>query len=392
MSKLEALEDLAKFQRLPASGGPRHATVRRGRRVPGLGFLLVVVLPTLLTGIYYEGIAADQYSSEAKFVVRSSKIQPGGGIGSLLSGVGISRAQDDTYPVNDFIMSRDAAKLLSDHQDLRAVMNRPEADFLARFPTFYSKNTFEDLFKRYKDFVNVTLDTSSGISTLAVRSFRAGDAQTIATALLADAEGLVNRMNDRARRDAITVAQSEVDRSEQRITDVQAALTQFRLKQNTLDPTKTSTGLLDLIGRMSQESASSKAQLFELIRTSPQSPQIPGLRNRIGALDRQIAEEQRKIVGGDSAIANSLGDYERLILSREFADKSLTSAIGSLETARVEAQRQQLYLERVVEPNFADDALYPRRVVSIATVLLACLLIYGIGWLLVAGVREHTAA
>jgi len=360
--------------------------------VPGLGFLLVVLLPTLLTGIYYEGIAADQYNSEAKFVVRSSNRQSSGGLGSFLNGVGISRAQDDTYPVNDFIMSRDAAKLLLDHQDLRAVMNRPEADFLARFPTFYSKNTFEDLFKRYKDFVSVTLDTSSGISTLAVRSFRANDAQAIATALLGDAEGLVNRMNDRARRDAIKVAQSEVDRAEQRISDVQAALTQFRLKQNTLDPTKTSTGLLDLIGRMSQESASSKAQLSELIRTSPQSPQIPGLRNRVGALDRQIAEEQRKIVGGDSAIANSLGDYERLILSREFADKSLSSAIGSLETARVEAQRQQLYLERVVEPNLADDALYPRRVVSIATVLLACLLIYGIGWLLVAGVREHTAA
>lgn len=392
MSKLEALEDLAKFQRLPGAGDSRHAPVRRRRRIPGLGFLLVVVLPTLLTSIYYEGIAADQYSSEAKFVVRSSNRQTATGLGSFLSGVGISRAQDDTYPVNDFIMSRDAAKLLSDRQDLRAVMNRPEADFLARFPTFYSKNTFEDLFKRYKDFVNVTLDTSSGISTLGVRAFRASDAQAVATALLADAEGLVNRMNDRARRDAITVAQSEVDRSEQRITDVQAALTKFRLKQNTLDPTKTSTGLLDLIGRMSQESASSKAQLSELIRTSPQSPQIPGLRNRIGALDRQIAEEQRKIVGGDSSIANTLADYERLILSREFADKSLTSAIGSLETARVEAQRQQLYLERVVEPDLADDALYPRRVVSIATVLLACLLIYGIGWLMVAGVREHTAA
>lgn len=392
MSKLEALEDLAKFQRLPASGGPRQIKARRRRRIPGLGFLLVVVLPTLLTGIYYEGIAADQYNSEAKFVVRSSNRQSSGGLGSFLSGVGISRAQDDTYPVNDFIMSRDAAKLLLDHQDLRAVMNRPEADFLARFPIFYWKNTFEDLFKRYKDFVSVTLDTSSGISTLSVRSFRANDALAIATALLGDAEGLVNRMNDRARRDAIKVAQSEVDRAEQRITDVQAALTQFRLKQNTLDPTKTSTGLLDLISRMSQESASSKAQLSELIRTSPQSPQIPGLRNRIGALDRQIAEEQRKIVGGDSAIANSLGDYERLILSREFADKSLSSAIGSLEMARVEAQRQQLYLERVVEPNLADDALYPRRVVSIATVLLACLLIYGIGWLLVAGVREHTAA
>ncbi len=391
MSKLEALEGLAKFQRLPVSGPQRHAKPRR-RLFPRLGFLLFVVLPVLATGIYYEGFAADQYISEAKFVVRSSNRQSTTGLGSFLTNVGISRAQDDTYPVNDFIVSRDAVKLLLEKQDLRAIMGRPEADILTRYPNFYGNDTFESLYKRYKDFVAVNLDTSSGISTLTVRAFRAGDAQKVAVALLGDAEGLVNRMNDRARHDAVTVAQSEVERAEKRVSDVQAALTQFRLKQNTLDPSKAGSGLLDLIGRLSQESASSKAQLSELLRTSPQSPQLPGLRNRIGALDRQIAEEQRKIVGGDSSIASSIGDYERLLLSREFADKSLSSSIGSLETARVEAQRQQLYLERVVQPNLADDSLYPRRIVSIATVLLAALLIYGIGWLLLAGVREHTAA
>lgn len=391
MSKLEALEGLAKFQRLPVSGAPPRPH-RRRLRLPGLGFLLVVVLPTLLTGIYYFGFAADQFVSEARFVVRSSSRTAPSGIGSFLTNVGITRSQDDTFPVNDFIMSRDAAKLLVDNQQLRAILSRPEADAIARFPNFYSHDTFEDLYKAYKDFVGVTLDTSSGISALTVRAFRAQDAQTVANALLGDAEALVNRMNARARHDAITVAQSEVDRAERRVADVQAALTKFRTVQNTLDPTKASTGLLELIGRLSQESANSKAQLSELLRTSPQSPQMPGLRNRIGALDKQIAEEQRKIVGDNSSIATSLGDYERLLLSREFADKSLSSAIGSLETARAEAQRQQLYLERVVEPNLADASLYPKRYRSTATVLLACLLIYAIGWLLLAGVREHTTA
>lgn len=391
MSKLEALEGLAKFQRLPVSGAPPRPH-RRRLRLPGLGFLLVVVLPTLLTGIYYFGFAADQFVSEARFVVRSSSRTAPSGIGSFLTNVGITRSQDDTFPVNDFIMSRDAAKLLVDNQQLRAILSRPEADAIARFPNFYSHDTFEDLYKAYKDFVGVTLDTSSGISALTVRAFRAQDAQTVANALLGDAEALVNRMNARARHDAITVAQSEVDRAERRVADVQAALTKFRTVQNTLDPTKASTGLLELIGRLSQESANSKAQLSELLRTSPQSPQMPGLRNRIGALDKQIAEEQRKIVGDNTSIATSLGDYERLLLSREFADKSLSSAIGSLETARAEAQRQQLYLERVVEPNLADASLYPKRYRSTVTVLLACLLIYAIGWLLLAGVREHTTA
>ena len=52
----------------------------------------------------------------------------------------------------------------------------------------------------------------------------------------------------------------------------------------------------------------------------------------------------------------------------------------------------RLYLERVVEPNLPDYPLYPRRFLYFVFFVTCCLLIYGIGWMLVAGIREHTAA
>ncbi len=74
------------------------------------------------------------------------------------------------------------------------------------------------------------------------------------------------------------------------------------------------------------------------------------------------------------------------------AEKTLMSAFPSLEAARLEAQRQQLYLETIAQPNLADYPLYPKRFASFATVVMTCLLAYGIAWLLVASVREHAAA
>ena len=62
------------------------------------------------------------------------------------------------------------------------------------------------------------------------------------------------------------------------------------------------------------------------------------------------------------------------------------------QAARLEAQRQQLYLETIAQPNLADYPLYPRRVVSFIVVFATCLLAYGLAWLLVANVREHSAA
>jgi len=63
-----------------------------------------------------------------------------------------------------------------------------------------------------------------------------------------------------------------------------------------------------------------------------------------------------------------------------------------LEEARLDAQRQKLFLETVARPNLPDYPLYPKRVLSFSLVLASCLLAYGIAWLLVASVREHAAA
>jgi capsular polysaccharide transport system permease protein len=58
----------------------------------------------------------------------------------------------------------------------------------------------------------------------------------------------------------------------------------------------------------------------------------------------------------------------------------------------LEAQRQHLYIETIEQPNLADYPLYPKRFATFATVAATCLLVYGIAWLLVSGVREHASA
>lgn len=46
---------------------------------------------------------------------------------------------------------------------------------------------------------------------------------------------------------------------------------------------------------------------------------------------------------------------------------------------------------RVVEPNLPVKALYPQRLKIVATVFFALALAYAIGWLILAGVREHAS-
>jgi capsular polysaccharide transport system permease protein len=353
----------------------------------------IVGLPTLAAGAYYFGIASDLYLSEARFIVRSPKQVQTNPVGALLQSSGLTRASDDTAAVQDFMMTRDAVRKLEKHNDLRSVLSRPEGDFVSRFPgLMFWRHDFEKLYRSYEHFVSVETDSTTGVTTLSVEAYRPDDAHMLATALLAYAEQLVNELNERARRDALDLASREVDRAEQRIAQIQDELTAYRVKQKMLDPKTASSGVLELISQMSAAQATARAQLGELLKNSPNSPQIPLVKTRIDSLDKLIAEERAKLSGQSDSVVAALTEYERLTLDRELAEKQLASAFTSLEAARIEAQRQQLYLETIAQPNLADYPLYPRRVVSFAVVVVSCLIVYGIAWLLVASAREHAAA
>ena len=84
-----------------------------------------------------------------------------------------------------------------------------------------------------------------------------------------------------------------------------------------------------------------------------------------------------------------MAQYTRLALENQFADRLLASAMASLESANAEARRQQVYIERVAQPDLPDEATRPRRLRNIFAVFVISLVGYGIVFLLRAALREH---
>ncbi len=373
----------------------RTGALRRLSGAVNIWFWAIVGVPTLVAAVYYFGIASDMYMSEADFVVRGPGTAKSLSMASMLqtSSSGEQPGQDEALIVQQFIMSRDAVRQLAGHDDLRTALDRPEADVVSRFPgIFYWRNDFEALYKAYSRFVEVDIDGETGVSVLKVKAYRPEDAQRIAQALVAYSEALVNELNDRTRREALRSFQKEVDETQRGIAGIQAQLTSYRIKQQMLDPKSAAQGPLALLQVLNKERAGAQTQLADAVKNSPSSPQVPLLRTRVVSLDRLIAEERTKITGDSNSVAAAQTEYERLDEARKLAETQLASAYKSLEAARLDAQRQELFLETVAQPSLPDFPLYPKRVVSFSMVLASCLLAYGIAWLLVASVREHAAA
>jgi capsular polysaccharide transport system permease protein len=355
--------------------------------------LALVLLPTIAACLYYGVIATDRYVSETRFVIRtaSKPVSGMGGLSALLQLVGLSPSEDEAYAVHDFLTSRDALRQLQERVDLRAIYNHPDADFIARYPSLVYGKSDEELYRYFQNMLTVVVNNSTGLIMLRVQTFRAQDSQLVARALLDMSEGLVNKLNERMQEDAVQVAGAEVARDEQRRVENQIAITEFRNRELILDPTKSSAIVLELIGKMSAELAATRTEIAETRGNSPNSPQLQSLRQRADAIEHQIAVERGRVASSSDGLADKIATYERLMLQREFSIRILASAVSALETARVEARRQQMYLERVVEPGLPDEATMPRRWGMVLTIFGYNLIGAGVLWLIGAGLREHAA-
>lgn len=353
-------------------------------------FLATVVIPTGLAAIYFGLIASDVYISESRFVVRSPERQSASPLGFFLKGAGFSRAEDDAFAVQNYILSRDAVKALDEELQIKRVFSSDDIDVVSRFGGLDWDDSFENFHRYYQKRVDIHLDSASSIATLTVRAYSSQASMDINLKLLQYAESLVNKLNERGRQDMIRYAAGEVADLEAKAKAAGMALSRYRNEKGVIDPEKQSTIPLQQIARLQDELIATKTQIIQIERVAKNNPQLPTLRQKSEMLEKEIRAETLRVAGGgDRSLAGKTAEFQRLSLEKEFADKMLASAMSTLEQARNEAQRQQLYLERIVQPSQPDEAMEPRRVRNVLAIFVLGLVIWGVLKMLISSVLEH---
>ncbi|MND83567.1 hypothetical protein D3C77_179080 [compost metagenome] len=379
--------DLRYIGPVPGSVAARKDWRSRARK--HLPFLLIVALPTLVGALYWGVIATPRYVSESHFIVRKVNEARPNNLGLVLQGVGMSAGGSDSFAVQEYMVSRDAAETLDRKFDLDKVLSAHGADVFSRYPRPFQPASSEGRFEALKRFVVVGYNATTGITTLRVQAFAAREAQAMNRALLDSGEELVNRLNERAALDAVKDAEAAVTQATARRAQVQQQMAAFRNREGFLDPQLVAGESTQVISGLLGVLAALKAELAELQQSAPQSPQIPILHGRILAYEVQVEQERAKLTGRAGSLAPKIAAYESLALQREVAEKALLQASAALLTAEQDVRRQKLYLDRIVEPNLADRPMEPRRLRAILIVFLSSMALYLLGRLLWAGLREH---
>ncbi len=355
-------------------------------------FVVGVILPVLLSAIYYFAIASDQYVSESRFVIKApnQRAAQTTSFANLIQSTGLSSGQEQSNQVIDFVRSRSALQTLEKKIDVEKAYGNSSIDWLSRFPRFWEQDAFEDLYDYYNGKIQISRDNDTGLVVLRTIAFSPKDAATINAHLLQQSEMLVNQLNENARNKAIAEAENRVVAAQTRVNKALKAVSDYRSQARLVEPLKEATGVVEIANRLITERAALEAQLSTVRQVTPDHPSIPVLREQIASLTREIERQNSRLVGGGTnTISRKLPDYEALKIEQELASQLLVLSQTSLEQARTEALKQQFYLERVVEPNVPDLPEYPKALKTVLTILGFALCLYFIIWMFVVGILEH---
>lgn len=389
--KLSSFKGFSRFKTLrsPSAALPKPPKFLGYLKKLNKLFIATVVVPTTFAIIYFGFIASDVYVSESHFLIRSSEHQSASPFGMLLKSTGFTSSQDDAYTVQDFLLSRDALQQLNEKLDVKKLFEDKSIDLFSRFPGLDWDDSFEAFFLYYRKKIELYFDPLSSIATLRVRGFSAEDSFKINQELLSMGEKLVNELNRRSREDTISFAASEVALAENRAKEAALALSSYRNLEEVIDPESQSALHLQYAAKLQSELLTAQAQLAQIQTFAKNNPQIPSLELHIQNIQKEINRSSGVVTGGEKSLASKAATYQRLALDSEFAHKQLVQAQAFLEQARTEAQRKQLYLEPIVQPSRPDQALEPRSIREVCSVLILGLITYATLTMLFAGIREH---
>lgn len=372
--------------------GAPDIPVRRASGRFWLGLLLMVAMPVAGSAWYLWEQAADRYASRTAFSIRSNDTTAPLEIFGSITQLGTSSAMMDGEILYDFIQSQPMLETVAEQMELDQVYNRAPEDWLFRLG---ADQPVEELLDHWHLMTDVSIDPATGILTVEARAFDPLEAKQIATAVLEASTALVNALSEAARADAVRYAAVELEEAEARLRRIRTDLRAFRDLEQEVDPTQNAQAALGLVATLEEDRARTQVQLDQLAGIlNPQAPRVQALRRRIATLDGQIAAERTRLGSGNPAregrqLADVVGDYEELVVDREFAEQAYTLALATYEQAQAEARRQNRYLAVHIEPTLSEEAEYPDRWTWLATLSAISLAFWAIASLVTANIREH---
>lgn len=353
-------------------------------------YLGIVVGPTLLVLAYLGLIASEGYVSRAQVLVEHENNAALAAaeltLGALSLGGQSSKL--DALVVETFMQSRTMLEYLDRELDLRGHFSSPDVDLLSRLPDDASG---EEFLEYYRDHLTTYVDEETYVVEVEFVAHDPAFAQQVVEKLVRRAEFFVNDVSQQLAREQLAFVNGEVEKANDRFKKASREMIGLQREYDIFSPEKeteaTGTILSALMQELSKQRIEHKALSAYL---TPQAAEVRAARARIKALEDQIEQERRTLVGGDgSGLNDTLLAYQDAQLNLTLAGEIYKTALATLESTRLDAARKVKHLVSLSAPSLPDADERPRVAYWTLTAFVLLNLVYFVVGLIVATIEDH---
>lgn len=358
----------------------RDIARRRRRRLVLLATRLsfFVLVPTLLVAFYYFRVATPLYATNTEFVIQKAEtggMGSGGGLGGLLGGTSFATVQESIV-VQSYLESREAMLRLDQDLEFRAHFSSPQMDPLIKLAPDASD---EEVYATYRNQLTIGYDPTEGVVKMEMLAADPITSQAFSEALIRYAEERVDQMSQRLREDQMSGARESYEDAERRVIEAQARVLELQERRGVLSAEAEVSTVFQQISTFELDLQNERLRLAEILAArSPNPTRVEVAQNNIARLETLIASLRGGLTDAQTGGASLARIQSELVIAQadlETRQMMLAQSLQQLETARIEANRQSLYLSMGVFPVAPDRAAYPR---AFENTLLAFLVFSGI--------------
>lgn len=353
-------------------------------------YLTFVAAPTLVAGLYLLLLAADGYVSRAQVMVeQESSIAASGAEFALgLLGASGGRSKQDAVLVRDFMRSRAMLEHLDEQLDLRAHFSAPRVDVLRRLDADAPMDNFLKFYRRQLD---VVVDDESLILRIEFTAFTPEFAQQVVQQLVRRSEEFVNEISRAFAREQLRFAQKEVEQANERLQAASRQMIDLQRQNEVLSPEWEVDALGRILVELESELSREHTQLKALESyLNASAPEVVTARQRVRALEAQVAQERARMVGKQSRGLNDLMlAYQDAEMNVKLSAELYKSALATLEATRLESVRKVKFLAQVDQASLPDSVEHPRVLYWTLTFFVFLNLGYFVVNLIIATVEDH---
>jgi len=347
------------------------------------------VAASLLAAFYWGLIASDRYVSEAHIIIQKTDLAGGQSpdFSSLLGSGGGNRA--DQLLLRDHLRSVDMLNKLDAKLDLRAHYSDWGHDPLSRM--WFKDAPLEHFHRHFLSRISVEYDDYAGVVIIKSQAYDAETAQAITATMVSEGERHMNAMAHSLAQDQVAFLEKQVSEMGVRAIQARQVMLSFQNKKGMASPQNAAENLVGIINRLEGQLADLRTHRATLLGyLMPNSPNIIEVEQQIAAVEKQINQEQARLVSPGGMMLNStVEEYQRLQMDAEFAQDIYKTALVALEQGRIEASRTLNKVTLLQTPTLPQYPLEPRRMYNIVVFILFTLMLAGIMHLLAAIIRDH---